>query len=79
MFSNQFQQFDSKTNKIYLLKDFNINLEPTQTKCSASTLFDHILTNSSEKVSQKGVIDVGISNHQFIYCTRKTKRIKHHA
>ena len=51
--------------------------EPTRRPCFTSTLLDHILTNSSEKVSQKGVIDVGISDHQLIYCTRKIKRIKH--
>ena len=118
IFSNEFQQIDSKTNEIYLLGAFNINLlqngkfilkenqsyklkssssalvkeykefcqtfslteiikEPTRITCSTSTLLDHILTNSSEKVSQKGVIDVGISDHQLIYCTRKIKRIKH--
>ena len=122
LFSNDFQQIDSKTNEIYLLGDFNINLlqngksilkenqsynlknsssalvnkykefcqtislteiikEPTRiiwfTSCSNNTLLDHILTNSSEKVSQKGIIDVGISDHQLIYCTRKIKRIKH--
>ena len=51
--------------------------EPTRITCSTSTLLDHIPTNSSEKVTQKGVIDVGISDHQLIYCTRKIKRIKH--
>ena len=51
--------------------------EPTQITCCTSTLLDHILTNSFQKVSQKGVIDVGISDHQLIYCTRKIKRIKH--
>ena len=118
IFSNQFQQINSKTNEIYLLRNFNINLlqngkfilkenqsyklkssssalvnkykefcqtfslteiikEPTRITCSTSTLLDHILTNSSEKVSQKGVIDAGISDHQLIYCTRKIKRTKH--
>ena len=51
--------------------------EPTQITCSTSPLRDPILTNSSEKVSQKGVIDVEISDHPLIYCTRKIKRIKH--
>ena len=51
--------------------------KPTRITCSTFTLLDHILTNSSEKISQKRVIDVGISDHQLIYCTRKTKRIKH--
>ena len=118
MFSNEFQKIDGKTNEIYFLGEFNINLlqngkfvlkenqshklkssssalvnkykefcqtfslteiikEPTRITCSTSTMLDHILTNSSERVSQKGVIDVGISDHQLIYCTRKIKRIKH--
>ena len=38
----------------------------------SSTLLDHILTNSSNRVSQSGVIDFGLSDHQLIYCTRKT-------
>ena len=40
-------------------------------------LLDHILTNSSEKSSQKGVINVGISDHQLIYCTKKIKINNH--
>ena len=32
------------------------------------------LTNSSEKNYQKEVIDVGISDYQLIYCTRKIKK-----
>ena len=43
-----------------------------------STLIDHILTNSTEKVFQSGVIDYGISDHQLIFCTRKVKRVKSH-
>ena len=95
IFSNEFQQIDSKTNEIYLLGDFNINFlqngklilkenlsyklkssssalvnkykefcqtfslteiikEPTRITCSTSTLLRHILTNFSEKASQKG-------------------------
>ena len=118
IFSNDFLQIDNKTNEIYLLGDFNINLlqngkfileenqsyklknpssalvnkykefcqifslteiikEPTQITCSASTMLDHILTHSSEYISQKGVIDAGISDHQLIYSTRKIKRIEH--
>ena len=117
IFSNDFQQIDSKTNEIYLLGDFNINLpqngkfilkenqsykfknsssalvnkykefcqtfsliqiitELTRITCSTSILLDNILTNSAEKVPQKGVTDVGTSDHQLIYCTRKIKRIK---
>ena len=31
----------------------------TRTTYSSSTLIDHILTNSREKISQSGVIDIG--------------------
>ena len=48
----------------------------TRTTCSSSTLIDHILTNSSEKISQSGVIDMGISEHQLIYLTQKLHRFK---
>ena len=48
----------------------------TRTTRISSTLIDHILTNSREKVSQSGVIDIGISDHQVIYLTRKHHRIK---
>ena len=34
----------------------------TRTTCSSSTLIDHILTNSREKILQSGVIDTGISD-----------------
>ena len=50
--------------------------EPTRVTSSTSSLLDHILTNSGWKVSQKGVIDVGLSDHQLIYCTRKIVRAK---
>ena len=37
---------------------------PTRVTCSTSTL-DHILTNSTEKVFQSGIIDSGISDYQY--------------
>ena len=36
----------------------------------------HILTNSKENVSNYGAISNGLSDHDFIYCTRKTKTVK---
>ena len=39
-------------------------------------MIDHILTNACDKISDYGVIDIGISDHQMIYCTRKVVRIK---
>ena len=43
---------------------------------TTSSLLDHILTNSKDKISQSGVIDIGISDHQMIFCTRKISRPK---
>ena len=51
---------------------------PTRVTCNTSTLIDHILTNSTEKIFQSGIIDSGISDHQLIFCTRKVKRVKFH-
>ena len=49
---------------------------PNRITCSTSTLIDHILASFLSRVSQKGVIDVGISDHQLIFCTRKISRLK---
>ena len=43
---------------------------------TTSSLLDHILTNSEDKICQSGVIDIGISDHQMIYCRRKISRSK---
>ena len=41
-----------------------------------SSLIDHILTTFPERVSQQGIFNVGLSDHQLIYCTRKFLRSK---
>ena len=38
----------------------------------------YILTNSPDKVSQSGVIDLGLSDHDLIYCARETSLPKSH-
>ena len=43
---------------------------------ATSTLLDHILTNANELVSNFGVLDIGLSDHQLVFCTRK-KKFKH--
>ena len=48
----------------------------TRVTCSSSTIIDHILASFPDKVSQQDAIDVGLSDHQIIYCTRKISRIK---
>ena len=52
-------------------------VEPTRITCGTSTLIDHILTNCAVKISQSGVIEVGLSDHQMIFCTRKIWRMKY--
>ena len=37
---------------------------------------DHNLTNSPEKLIQSGVIQMTLSDHELIYCTRKTSLLK---
>ena len=49
---------------------------PTRVTCSKSSLIDHILTNASDKVTQSGVIDIGLSDHQLIFCARKVTKFK---
>ena len=49
---------------------------PTRVTHSTSFLIDHILTNSNEKIAQCGLINVGLSDYQMIFCTRKTKKEK---
>ena len=45
---------------------------PTRVTNQSATLIDYILTNSPGKVIQSGVIDLGLSDHDLIYGTRKT-------
>ena len=51
---------------------------PTRVTDQTATLIDHIYTNSPDNVSQSGVIDLGLSDHDLIYCTRKTSLPKSH-
>ena len=49
---------------------------PTGVTYNTSILIDHILTNSTEKIFQPGIIDSGISDCQLIFCTRIVKRVR---
>ena len=48
----------------------------TRVTCSTSTLTDHILTSAPSRVSQRGVTNVGVFDHQLNFFTRKISRIK---
>ena len=67
---NKYQEFC----QIFSLKQLIIF--PTRVTCSGSSLIDHILTNSTGKIFQSGIIDCGMSYHQLIFCTRKVKQAK---
>ena len=45
---------------------------PTRVTNNSSSLIDHIYTNNTDKISQSGVIESGISDHFITFCTRKT-------
>ena len=49
---------------------------PTRITCNSVTSIDHILASYPERVTQQGTVDVGLSDHQLIFCTRKVSRIK---
>ena len=49
---------------------------PTRVTISTSSLIYHILTNTNEKKAQCGLINVGLSDHQIIFCTLKAKKKK---
>ena len=40
----------------------------------SSTTFDLVLVSDKDKVSQSGVIDIGISDHCLVYCTRNVTK-----
>ena len=45
--------------------------EPARTTEHTKTLIHHILTNCPEKVIQNGVIEIGLSDPELVYCSRK--------
>ena len=48
----------------------------TKVTSSSSTTINHILASFPKRATQSGVIDIGLSDHQLIYCTRKISSIK---
>ena len=49
---------------------------PTRIACNSTSLTDNILASLPERISQEDVMNVGLSDHQLIYSTRKISRIK---
>ena len=40
---------------------------PTRVTEKTSTLLDHILTNSGDRISQSGVLPIGLSDHTLAF------------
>ena len=64
---NKYKEFCQKFSFIQLIRN------PTRITSNSSILLDHILSNSKYNVSNHCVIEIGISDHQLIFCTRKKK------
>ena len=67
----------SKLNSIYELYQISqlIN-EPTRVTLTTSSLLDHVVTNTPEKISHSGVVHTGISDHSLIYAIRKIRHFQ---
>ena len=52
--------------------------QATRVTVTTSTLIDHIVTNTPEKISDSGVVHTGISDHSLIYAIRKISVSKKH-
>ena len=48
----------------------------TSVTSNISTLIDHILRNTNEKIRQYGPINIELSDHQMIFCNEKNKQRK---
>ena len=82
----RFSNEDNYSTPLHLTKNYNQLLksnsltqlinEPTRKSNTTESLLDHILVNTPDKISQSGVIEKGISDHEIIFCTRKHQKIK---
>ena len=69
--------FTKKYHKCYTLFGLKQLIKcPVRVTSNSSSILDHVLASFPNMVSQSAVIDIGISDHQLKYCTRKTARIK---
>ena len=85
IFSNKSERSNNQNfppvTKGYLDLCFSFSLEqlisiPTRVTSKIATLIDHVLTNSSKKVSQCDVTELRISDHDLLFCTGKTPSLK---
>ena len=48
----------------------------TNVTCNISSILGHVLASFPDRASQSGIANLGISDRQLIYCTRKTAKNK---
>ena len=53
-------------------------VEPTRITPKSRTIIDLILVSDPAKISQSGVIEIGVSDHFLTYCTRKITKVLYH-
>ena len=71
----------SSETKIYLefCKTFGLQQlikSPTRVRLHTTALIDHILTNTNEKITQCGLINIGLYDYQMIFVREKLKKKK---
>ena len=71
----------SSETKIYLefCKTFGLQQlikSPTRVTLHITALIDHILTNTNEKITQCGLINIGLYDYQMIFVREKLKKKK---
>ena len=49
---------------------------PARITCSSASLIDHILASLPGRISQEVVMNLGLSDHHFIYCIRNLVGLK---
>ena len=88
-FNVDYSQLHSQTNPLHVSLQHYMSMfgmtqiinTSTMITSTTSTILDLILISDPAKISQCGVLDIGLSDHQIIYCTRKCKKIpinRHH-
>jgi hypothetical protein len=48
--------------------------EPTRVTETTASVINHILCNNTEKICQSGVLNIGLSDHFIVHCTRKLSK-----
>ena len=53
-----------------------IGNEPTRITITITSLIDHVVTNTPEKISHSGVVHTGISDHSLVYAIRVFQKVE---